>query len=112
MILQLEYWLEEAMCSFDTVGANALIPYISGAIEQGNPYLYQFMRSINADYFELRSGKTAFRKLGRMLRKAVYATDEYHRYNAFLILEAQRLNCEIADLELSDEHIDYDSLVW
>lgn len=112
LMLQLEYWLEESMRSFDAVGASSLVSYVSGGIEDGNPYLYQFMRSINADYFELRGGKTAFRKLKEMLKRAVYGTKEYHDYNAFLILEAQELKCEINELELSDDHIDYDKLAW
>lgn len=48
----------------------------------------QFMRNINADYLELGGGKTAFRKL----------------------LEAQRLNCDITDLELSNDNIDYEKI--
>lgn len=112
LMLQLEYWIEESLKNYDSLGATSLIAHLSGGIEAGNPYLYQFMRSINADYFELRGGKTAFRKLSSMLKRAVYGSQEYHNYNAFLILEAQRLDCEISDLELSDDHIDYDKLSW
>lgn len=112
LMLQLEYWLEESLRNFDQLGGAALIAYLNGGIEQGNAYLYQFMRSINADHFELRGGKTAFRQLGKLLKRAVYGTDEYRSYNTFLILESQKLKCEIADLELSDDHIDYDRLTW
>ncbi|WP_449435120.1 DUF6904 family protein [Pedobacter steynii] len=112
VMLQLEYWLEEAMRSFDPQGATRLIGYLSGGIEAANPYLYQFMRSINADFFELRGGKTAFRKLGQLFKRAVYGTEEYHNHNAFLMVEAHKLECEIGELELSDDHIDYDKLIW
>jgi hypothetical protein len=112
LLLQLEYWLEESMRSYDAVGASTVLPYVNGGIEQGNPYLYQFMRTINADYFQLKGGKTAFRKLGQLLRKAVYGTEEYRKYNAELIIDAQNLGCEITELEISDDQIDYDKLTW
>ncbi len=46
------------------------------------------------------------------MQMAVYATDEYNSYHAHLVLEAQRLNCEITDLELSDDYIDYEKIKW
>jgi len=112
MMLQLEYWTERAMRDFDEAGARNLAYYIADGIYQGNPYTYQFMRSINADYFEFGGGKTAFRKLSKLMRRAVYATEEYNSYHAHLILEAQRLECEITDLELSDDNIDYEKIKW
>lgn len=99
LMLQLEYWAEESMRSFDAEGAYGLLHYIADGMEQGNPYIYQFMRSINAAHFELGGGKTSFRRLPKLLRRAVYATDEYQKYNAFLALEAQRLNCDVNDLD-------------
>ena len=112
IMLQLEYWTERAMRDFDEIGARNLKHYIADGTYQGNPYAYQYMRSINAEYFELGGGKTAFRKLSKLLRRAVYATDEYNSYHAHLVLEAQRLACEITDLELSDENIDYEKIKW
>lgn len=112
IILQLEYWTERAMCGFDETGAGNLKYYIADGIYQANPYIYQFMRSINADYFELGGGKTAFRMLSNLLKRAVYATDEYNSYHAHLVLEAQRLDCEITDLELSDDNINYEKIKW
>jgi len=112
LMLQIEYWLEDAMQNFDPEGSKSIITYLSGGIEQSNPYLYQFMRSINADYFELRGGKKAFRNLAELLRRAVYGTEEYKTYNIYLKSEAEKLKCEIGDLELSDDHIDYDKLTW
>ncbi len=112
IFLQLEHELEIAMRKFDEQGARQLQHFISDGIYMANPYLYQFMRSINADYFELRGGKTAFRKLSKMLKRAMYGTDKYNEYNAFLTVEAQRLNCDINDLELTDDHIDYENIKW
>ncbi|KGO93631.1 DUF6904 family protein [Flavobacterium subsaxonicum] len=112
VVLQIEYWLEEAMNKYDTVGANSLIPYITEGITSANPYSYQFMRAINAEYFQLRGGKNAFRKLPRLLRRANIFSDEYKEYMNFLTTEALRLNCEISNLELMDDDIDYDTIKW
>ncbi len=83
IVLQLEYWIENSIRNFDEIGARQLQGYVSDGIYQGNPYTYQFMRSINADYFELGGGKSAFRKLPKLLGRAVYATQEFNDYNAF-----------------------------
>jgi hypothetical protein len=112
LMLQLEYWLEDALNNYDKLGATALIPYLNGGIEQGNPYIYQFMRSINAEHFQLKWGKTSFRKLGQLLRKAVYGTEEYRKYHTELIIDAQQLGCKINELEINDDHIDYSDNIW
>lgn len=111
-MLQFEYWMEMALVSFDEVTGSELKHYIDDGIQRGNPYLYQYMRSINADYFELGGGKSAFKKLSNLLKKGVYPTDEYNKYKAFLVSESKRLNCSISDLELSDDHIKYDKIKW
>ena len=42
MFLHLEYWIERAMKSYDTVGAANLLPYLDDAINVGNEYLYLY----------------------------------------------------------------------
>lgn len=71
-ILQLEYWLENSMKSYDKTGAIQLGKFIDGGIYAGNEFLYQFMRSINAEYFLLGGGKKAFRKLHELFHKPLY----------------------------------------
>lgn len=110
--LQLEYWLEDAADSYDAVIARKLKPYINGALYQDNPYAYQFMRNINADYLTLGGGKQAFRKLPELLTAGVYFTEEYKDLLAFFTREAKRLGCEIDDLEVNDDHIEYETLKW
>ena len=108
----LEESLRQAMYSFDKVGAELLEPYLDGGIYAGNEYLYQYMRTINADYFELGGGKKSFRLLPVILSKAVLFTDDYNEYLHFLIKEAKRLKCDINDLDINDDHIDYDGIEW
>lgn len=112
MILQIEFWLEKAMNEFDQIGAEKLIGFIEDGIYGANDNIYQFMRSINLDYFLLGGGKRAFRKLPELLKRGIFYTDEYKDYQAFLEKESERLNCEISDMEINDDHIDYENLKW
>lgn len=111
-LLQLEENLERAMNTYDKVGASLLVPFIDGGIYAGNEYLYQYMRCINADYFEMGGGKKAFRLLPVLLNKAVLYSDEYNEYLDFLSGEAKRLKCDISELELDDDHVSYDTIAW
>ncbi len=111
IFLQLEYWIEKCLCSFDNCGAE-LLPYIDNAIYSANEYIYQYMRTINAEYFKLGGGKNAFRKLPQLLKKSVYGTTEYLDYWEFLKSEAKRLDCKVDDLEINDDDIDYSKIVW
>ena len=112
IFLQLEYWLEKAMMEYDENGAIGLKNYISGALYEGNDNLYQFMRNINADYFRLGGGKKNFRKLPNLLNQAVYHTSKYREYTNFLKKESDRLNCEVSELEINDDDVDYENIKW
>ncbi len=112
MFLQIEFWLEKAMNSYDEVGANSLIGYIEDGLYGANEYIYLYMRSINLDYFLLGGGKRAFRKLSQLLRKGVFCTDEYKAYKNLLEIDSKRLQCSINDLEINDDYIKYEDIVW
>lgn len=111
-ILLIEFWLEKAMKSFDEVTAINLVRFIEDGLYGANNYIYQYMRSINLDYYMLGGGKSAFKKLPDLLKKGVFFTDEYKEYEKYLQEEAKRLSCEITDLELSDDNIDYQKIKW
>ncbi|MBU8882310.1 hypothetical protein KSK37_04345 [Kaistella sp. DKR-2] len=111
-ILLIEFWLEKAMISYDEIGAKNLIGFIEDGLYGGNNHIYQCMRSVNLDFFILGGGKRAFRKLPDLLKRGVYYTDEYKDYLKFLEEEAKKLNCEISELELSDDDFDYENLKW
>lgn len=112
VILQIEFWLEQAMKAYDEIGARDLTGYIEDGIYGANDFAYQYMRSINLEYFLLNGGKKAFRKLTQLLQKSVFQTNEYKDYLSFLEKDAERLNCEISDLEIDDDHIDYEGIEW
>lgn len=111
-ILLIEFWLENAMNSFDPATAIKLTGFVDNGLYGANNYIYQYMRSINLDYFMLGGGKIAFRKLPDLLRKGVYQSKEYKEYEKYLEDAAKRLDGKITDLELSDDHIDYENIKW
>jgi len=112
IMLQLEFWLAKAMRSYDEIGANELGAFIDGGLYEGNKYLYQFMRSINVDYFLLGGGKKAFRKLPELLTRGVLLSEEYKLYTEFLGEESKRLGCEISDMEIDDDYINSEKIKW
>ena len=111
-ILQLEHWLENAMNTYDEVGAKALIGFIVDGLYGGNELIYQYMRSVNVDFFLLGGGKRAFRKLPNLLKRGVYFSSEYEAYAKFLEKEAKRLGCEATYLEIDDNDIEYAGIQW
>ncbi|AZA88554.1 hypothetical protein EG349_18150 [Chryseobacterium shandongense] len=108
MFLHLEYWIEQVIESYDPIGAKTLLPFLNDAINAGNEYLYLYMRHINAKFFEMRGGKIAFRKLADLMRVSIYFSNEYNDFLDFLKSEAEKYNCKIDDLELSDDHKIYE----
>lgn len=112
VFLQLEHELQKCMMEFDGQGAIGLQHFISGAIYGDNEYLYHYMRSINADFIALGGGKTAFRQLSKLMKKASFGSQEYDNYRTFLLTQAHINKCEVDDLELSDDHIDYENIKW
>lgn len=111
-ILLIEFEIEKAMNAYDEKGAKDLVGFIEGGLYGANPHIYQYMRSINLDFFLLGGGKTSFRKLPFLLRKGVFYTDEYKEYEGILKADSKRLKCAISELELNDDHFDYESIKW
>lgn len=112
IFLQLEYWIENSMERYDEVGSKPLKYFINDGIHAANDFIYQFMRSINYDYFLLGGGKKAFRKLPQLLNRAVLFSEDYKKYLDFLTQEALSLKCEISELEINDDNFDYERVQW
>lgn len=107
----LEYWVESALEGYDAVSAEKIKPYLNGAIYGNNPYLYQFMRSINLDFFLLKGGKQAFKKLPNLLKASAYGTQEFEELNRHLENEAKQLGCRVEDIDFDEENEIYE-IVW
>jgi hypothetical protein len=112
ILMQIEWWLEKAMYNFDEIGAKSLSPFIDGAIYGANDYIYQFMRTINLQYFLLKGGKKAFRQLPELLKTGIYGTDNYNAYKISLEADAKKFNCKPNELEINDDNFDYDNIKW
>ena len=112
MMLQIEYWLKTAMQNYDEIGAKKLSGFIEDGLYDANEYIYHYMRNINTDYFLLWGGKKAFRMLPELLKCGVFFSDEYKDFQKQLEQDAKSLECDINDLELNDEHIDFDKIKW
>ena len=108
MILQIEFWLEKAMNSYDEIGAKNLIGFIDDGLYGANSNIYHFMRSINQEFFLFGGGKRAFRKIPDLLKRGIFFTNEYKEYDTFLKKEAERLNCDISEMDINDDDINYD----
>lgn len=108
MILQIEFWLEKAMNSYDEIGAKNLIGFIDDGLYGANSNIYHFMRSINQEFFLFGRGKRAFRKIPDLLKRGIFFTNEYKEYDTFLKKEAERLNCDISEMDINDDDINYD----
>ncbi|MDR6919550.1 DUF6904 family protein [Chryseobacterium sp. 2987] len=111
-ILLIEYWLERAMHTYDEIGAVKLKGFLNDALFGGSRYLYLCMRSVNFDFLTLGGGKRAFRKLPDLLRRGIYATEEYWAYEKFLIEEANKYSCQVSGLEFNDDDFDYGTIRW
>lgn len=112
MILQIEFWLERAMNNYDEIGARNLVGFIDDGLYGANEFIYHYMRSINLDYFLLGGGKRAFRKLPNLLQRGIFFSDEYKSYKNDLEKDAKRLGCDVNDMDIDDDNIDYDNMKW
>lgn len=74
--------------------------------------LYQFMRSIDIEYLSLGGGKSNFKKLPALLKKAAYFSEEYKAYMDVLIKDGKRLDCNPSELEMDDNDISYEKIEW
>lgn len=108
IFLTLEHWLQRSMEEYDQEGAVLLSPFLEGAIHAANPCLYQFMRSVNMEYFLLGGGKESFRKLPKLMKRTQYPGSSYDNYMGFLAKEAARLKCDASELEFEEEKALYE----
>lgn len=104
----IEYWVESALDGFDIITAAKVKPYLNGGIYSANPFLYQFMRKINLDFFQLGGGKAAFRNLPSLLKTSAYSTPEFNAYNVHLQKEAARLGIMAKHLDFDEENSIYE----
>jgi hypothetical protein len=112
VFMKLEFWLVDSLEKLDALTASKLQIYIEGTLDGGNEHIYQYMRSINFEFFLKGGGVRQFRKLPDLMRRSVAVTREYDDYKRFLESEAKRLDCEVNEIEIDDDSFDYDAIKW
>jgi hypothetical protein len=111
IFLQLEFWLEKSMRTFDFIGSTLLIPFINDGIYASNEFLYQYMRSIDIEFFSLGGGEKSFRELPKLMKRSIYGTKEYDSYLQHLHKQSKRLKCKIDEIEFEEDNEIY-SIEW
>lgn len=101
LVCRAENSLYEAVRKYSKRYADAVMPFLNGAIYCNNPYLEQYIETINNQHLNnlsLLSPKRAFGLLVDDLNSAVYNTNGYKEILGYLQKEAKRLDCDIVDL--------------
>ncbi|AUC84795.1 hypothetical protein CW731_05575 [Polaribacter sp. ALD11] len=112
IFMQFEFWLEKSAIEYDEKGGLELKHFFSSGDFGENEKVYQLLNGINADFLILNGGKKAFRKLPELLRRGIPFTSEYREYEEFLKKEAKRHNCEVHELTVNENNIDFENLKW
>lgn len=80
-------------------------PFVDGAIYSGNPYLMHAMMGTTYDYLCLSQyRKATLSQLAEMMKYGVYGTDRHKKFVDHLKRNAKRCQCEIVELEFSDDY--------
>lgn len=110
-ICQAEESLRLAIKSVSKRHADALIPYLDGAIYCANPHLMQYMEHINYQHlFWLTyfTPKQSLKRLSDEMAGAIYNSYRYKEILRYLQKEAKRLNCDISELTYDYSQTPYD----
>ena len=111
LICQIEDSLRVAITSYSKRYAEAMMPFLNGAIYCANPNLAQYMEEINYRHlYHLRysSPKVAFGYLVADMMGSVYNSFRYAEILMHLQKNAKRLGCEISELTHEYDKPPYD----
>lgn len=113
-INQAEESLREAMRKLSKRYAEAVMPFLNGAIYCENPHLEQYMEAINHQHlWALKhcTPKESLSFVAAYMNDAAFNTHGYGEMLKHLTKEAKRLGCTIAELTYDYEGASYD-FVW
>lgn len=103
--------LRDAIKAYSKRSADAMMPFLDGAVYCANPHLMQYMEDINNQHLHaLRwaSQKTAFGYLADYMLGSVYKTFYYKEILQRLKKTAKSLDCEISQLTYDYNKPPYD----
>lgn len=108
IILQLEYWTEEALVEYDGKTGQLMLTYVGKSLDGSNPHLYYFMILANLKFFELKGGKRAFHQLPELMKEGVKGTVAYKTIKNSLLLRAKELGCDPDELDFDEDDAVYE----
>lgn len=103
--------LRDAISAYSKRYAEAIMPYLDGAVYCSNPHLMQYMENINykhLHWLQFSGPKEAFGYLASAMEGAVYNTYYYREILQNLKKSAKRLGCEISQLSYDYDKPPYD----
>ncbi|MDO9553305.1 hypothetical protein [Rhodonellum sp.] len=111
ILLQMEYWVETALVSFDKKVGMLMQTFIGQSIDGANPFIYYYMRRINAEFFGLKGGKKGFKDLPELVSWGIKGTKGYNLLKIEIIKSAIKIGCDPIELDLDEDQNIY-SIQW
>ena len=108
VLLQIEYWTEEALSRYDKKTGKVMKSYVGNVLDGSNPYLYYYLRRINATFFELKGGKKAFHELPELMTWAMKGTPTYNSIKVEILEAAKKFKCQPSEVDINDDDSIYE----
>lgn len=108
IMLLIEHWTEKSLESYDKVTGKLVIPFVGNAIDGANPYIYYYLRFINAEFFALKGGKKGFKHLPYLMSSGIKGTPSYNSIKKDLLKSAKKFQCDPMDIDLNEDDSIYD----
>jgi len=103
MMYMLEHAVEEAMLSYDEVGAHKIREYTKQGIDTYSPYAFIAYQAAHIDFVTRKAGKTRFRNIPKLIDSYFNQdTRDYKEFIQSLAHSARMQNCRIEQLSYSD----------
>ena len=103
----LEFWGKQAMRSFDEKGAALLEKYIDVGILT-NEYVYLIHQQLVRKYYQNKPTVSRFRNISKVLYDFYVYSKNKQILKAQIKADADRLKCDLNELELPYEDIDFE----
>ena len=107
-LLQIEYWTEKSLESYDPKIGKLVLPFVGEKIDGGNPYIYYYMRVINADFFSLKGGKRGFKELPELLISGIKGTPSFNAIKKSLNKSAKKFGYSPLEIDLVEDDSVYE----
>lgn len=90
IMLQIEYLTEKSLEFFDIKTGKLLIPFVGNSSLGENPFVNNYMRLVNAEYFALGGGEKGFKQLPNLLVYGIKGTQAFNAIKRSIIMAAKK----------------------